>query len=80
MSARDVSLDNFVRLKIAPRILDAVARKRNDIDSVAIYTEEFDWRSVRRKLIDDERSILSLKDIKFWRVGVIVSSDVRLRR
>ena len=40
--ARHVSLDNFVRLKIAPRVLDAVARKRNDIGSVVIYAEEFD--------------------------------------
>ena len=50
-----VSLDNFVRLKIAPRVLDAVARKRNDVGSVVINTEQFDWRSVGRKLIDDER-------------------------
>jgi hypothetical protein len=53
--ARHVSLDNFVGLKIAPRVLDAVARKRKDIGSVVIYTEEFDWRSFRRKLIDYER-------------------------
>jgi hypothetical protein len=53
--ARHVCLDNFVRLKIAPGFLDAVARKRNDVGSVVIETEQFDWRSVRRKLIDDER-------------------------
>jgi hypothetical protein len=53
--ARHVSLDNIVRLKIAPRVLDAVARKWNDIGSVVIYAEEFDGRSVRWKLIDNER-------------------------
>ena len=50
-----LSLDNFVRFKIAPGVLNAVARKRNDVGSVVINTEQFNWRSVGRKMIDDER-------------------------
>jgi hypothetical protein len=53
--ASHLSLDNFVRFKIAPGVLNAVARKGNDVGSVVINTEQFNWRSVGRKLIDDER-------------------------
>jgi hypothetical protein len=53
--ASHLSLDNFARFNIAPGVLNAVARKGNDVGSVVINTEQFDWRSVGRKLIGDER-------------------------
>ena len=37
--ASHLSLDNFARFKIAPSILNAVARKGNDVGSVVIHRE-----------------------------------------
>jgi len=52
--ARHVRLDNFVRLKIAPRVINAAARKSNDTGSVVIDAQQLDRRSVVRKAIDYE--------------------------
>ena len=52
--ARHFSLDNFVGLTIAPRILRAAAGKGNHIGSVVIHAQQFDRRSLVRKSVDDE--------------------------
>jgi hypothetical protein len=53
--ARHVSLDNLVRLNIAPRVLNAAARIRNHICSNVIDAQQFYRRTLIRKLIDNER-------------------------
>ena len=45
--ASHLSLHNFARFKIAPGVLNAVARKGNDVGSVVINTEQFD-SAIRR--------------------------------
>jgi hypothetical protein len=52
--ARHVSLDYFVCRKIAPPVLDPIAREGNDIGSVVIHTQQLDGRSIVRKPIDNE--------------------------
>ncbi|VFU17671.1 protein of unknown function (plasmid) [Methylocella tundrae] len=49
-----LSLDNFVGLTIAPRILRAAAGKGNHIGSIVIHAQQFDRRSLVRKSVDDE--------------------------
>jgi hypothetical protein len=52
--ARHVSLDNLVRLNIAPRVLNAAARIRNHICSNVIDTQQFYRRTLIRKMVNDE--------------------------
>lgn len=52
--ARHISFDNLVRLKIAPRVLNAAARKRNHIGSIVIDTQQFHRCSFVRKSVDNE--------------------------
>jgi len=52
--AHDVGLYHLVCAEIAPRILAAAARKRNNIGSVVIHTQQLDRRSIVRKPIGYE--------------------------
>ena len=52
--ARYVSLDNLIRLNVAPRVLNAAARIRDHICSNVIDAQQFYRRSLVRELVDDE--------------------------